>query len=128
VVVLNRLGMAITVRLWAASFNIGLSSLLFGYCLACLNTVITTGDSKNAEDCYTGADGTCPPGSILTDLNISKREWSQGGSRVGRSLRCCQCWASCLGFVCANCRGFGAGDGDDHPRLDGRGALRLLSQ
>ncbi len=46
-------------RLWASAFTIGLSSLLFGYCLACLNTVITCPSKP------------CPKGSILSDLDLS---------------------------------------------------------
>lgn len=49
-------------RLWASAFTIGLSSLLFGYCLACLNTVITCPEKP------------CPKGSILSDLELSLEE------------------------------------------------------
>ncbi|TFJ81668.1 hypothetical protein NSK_006919 [Nannochloropsis salina CCMP1776] len=53
---------SVTPRLWASAFTIGLSSLLFGYSLACLNTVITCSSTP------------CPKGSILTDLNLSLEE------------------------------------------------------
>ena len=49
----------VTPRLWASAFTVGLSSLLFGYCLACLNTVITCPSKP------------CPKGSILADMELS---------------------------------------------------------
>lgn len=66
--------MAITLRLWASAFNIGLSSLLFGYCIACLNTVIAPGENHSPEDCASGVDKTCPKGSILNDLVLDTGE------------------------------------------------------
>ncbi|GAB5031859.1 sugar transporter [Nannochloropsis oceanica] len=53
---------SVSPRLWASAFTIGLSSLLFGYSLACLNTVITCPSKP------------CPKGSILTDLDLSLEE------------------------------------------------------
>lgn len=66
--------MVYTTRLWAAAFNIGLSSLLFGYSIACLNTVLAPGDNASPEDCANGLDPTCPKGSILNDMLLSTGE------------------------------------------------------
>lgn len=46
---------SISMRLWASAFTIGLSSLLFGYCLASLNPVIVQG----------------PVGAIFRDIDLS---------------------------------------------------------
>jgi hypothetical protein len=65
----------VTPRLWASAFTVGLSSLLFGYCLACLNTVITCPSKP------------CPKGSILADMELSLGEYGGGDGEGGGDSR-----------------------------------------
>jgi len=60
--------------MWISSFLIGLSSFLFGYALASLNSCLVLGDGNSASACYNGDDNNspnCPKGTLYDDLDLS---------------------------------------------------------
>ena len=57
--------------MWVAAFLIGMSSFMFGFSLASLNSCLVLGDSNSAGACYSGDDTSCPKGTIYDDLNLN---------------------------------------------------------
>lgn len=71
-------GAVIPLGMWRSAILVSLSSLLFGYALASLNSCLVTGDGNSAKACYNGDDDSspsCPPGSIYDDMNLSLCEY-----------------------------------------------------
>ena len=61
----------IPVSMWIASCLIGMSSFLFGFSLASLNSCLVFGDSNSASACYNDNDSSCPIGTIYDDMDLS---------------------------------------------------------
>ena len=60
--------------LWFSSSVICLSSFMFGYTLAALNSCLVMGAAGSESACYNGDDNNsnpCPPGTIYDDLKLS---------------------------------------------------------
>lgn len=73
---------AIPKSLWIATSIITLQSFLTGYILCVLNPCLVEGDNVSAEDCLSGDDNTCPPGSVYRDLELSTLDASLATSLV----------------------------------------------
>lgn len=64
--------------MWRAAILISLSSLLFGYALASLNSCLVVGDGNSEIACFNGDDDAspnCPPGSIYDDMKLTTRSY-----------------------------------------------------
>ena len=67
----------IATKLWISACLIGLSSFMYGYSITALNSCLVFGNSKSGIDCYNqNDDGSCPPGTIYDDLELSPFEAS----------------------------------------------------
>lgn len=66
--------------MWTAALLIASQSFLYGYVLAALNACLVTGAGNDSEACFNNDDnnsgGSCPPGTIYNDLNLSTIETS----------------------------------------------------
>lgn len=72
--------MKIPKPMWTAALLIASQSFLYGYILAALNACLVTGAGNDSEACFNNDDnnsgGSCPPGTIYNDLNLSTIETS----------------------------------------------------
>jgi MFS family permease len=67
----------IATKLWLSACLIGLSSFMYGYSITALNSCLVFGNAKSGIDCYNkNDDGSCPPGTIYDDLELSPFEAS----------------------------------------------------
>ena len=60
--------------MWISALLVGLSSFMFGYALASLNSCLVLGDGNSASACYNGDDNNsphCPKGTLYDDLDLS---------------------------------------------------------
>lgn len=61
----------ITPKFWKSIILVATQSFLFGYTFAVLNPCLVLGENNSVDDCYSGKDSTCPPGSIYNDFALT---------------------------------------------------------
>ena len=65
---------SIPTSMWIATCLVALSSFMFGFALASLNSCLVLGDGNDAKACYDGTDDKtphCPVGTLYNDMDLN---------------------------------------------------------